>query len=124
MAAFPYLKHVQNIADSQSHPAPLLAQTESYPGASALLIDYIAEPCVRDAQGCLDTNLPNNPYYPFAMCEEYKYIHCGIKKDGMKTYYENMLNEDNTTRSVSSFKNAHGVQKLMASMPNDQALGE
>jgi hypothetical protein len=55
---FPYLDHVQNMADSDSqpqpHPRPWM---ETYPGAGALLSDYIAGPWERDTQGCHETTL-------------------------------------------------------------------
>jgi len=61
--AFPYLKHVENIADSESQPAPpLLSWTETYPRAGAPLSNFIAEPWERDVKGFLETNLQNNPY--------------------------------------------------------------
>jgi len=122
--AFPYLKHVENIADLESQPPPPLTWTDIHPCTGAPLIDCIAEPWERDAHGCHETNLQNNPYYPFATHEEYKYIQGGIKKKGMETYYDSVLKEENTTLSFPSVKNGDGILKLMASMPYDQALGE
>jgi len=121
--AFPYLQHFQTIAETGSHrPHPPLPPMQTFPGAGTPLSNYIAAPWERDTEGCLEKNLQNNPYYLFATCKEYKYIQCGNKQKGMKTYNDNMLKEENTTLRFPSFKNTDDIQKLMARMPDDQAL--
>jgi hypothetical protein len=84
----------------------------------------IAAPSERDTYGFLECNLQNNPHYPFATCEEYKYIHCRLKTKGKKTCYDNVLKEENTGLRFPRFKNGDGVQKVMASITDDVALGE
>jgi hypothetical protein len=42
----------------------------------------------------------------------------------MKTYYDIVLKKEVTALRFPSIKNGDGVQKLMASIPDDQALGE
>jgi hypothetical protein len=123
--AFPYLKLLEHIADSESRPPPLpLPRTETFPSAGVPLSDSIADPWDRDAQVCREKNLQNNPYHPFETREEYKYIQCGIKQKVMTMYYDTMLKEENTALHVPSLKNGDGIQKLVASMPDDQAPGE
>jgi hypothetical protein len=94
---FPYLEHLENIADSDSQPPqPFRPRMDTYSDAGAPLSDYIAEPGEHDTLLVLASNQPNNPYYPFAECEKYKYIQCGIKKNWMKKYYDIVLKEENT----------------------------
>jgi hypothetical protein len=63
-------------------------------------------------------------YFPFAMRDEYNSVQCGINKKHIKTYYDNVLMEENTTLHFPRFNNADPIQKFMASMGNDQGLGE
>jgi len=123
--AFPYLKHIENIADLESQPPPPpLILRERYPGAGAQQNDYIAEPWERHPQGCLGTILQNNPYSPLATSEEFKYMQCGMKGMGMKMYYDHVLKEEHTTLHFPTFNNGDGIQKLVASMVDNQALKE
>ena len=41
----------------------------------------------------------------------------------MKTYYDHVRKDDNTALHFPSFKNRDGIQKLMASMTDNLALG-
>jgi hypothetical protein len=68
----------------------------SFPGADVPHSTYIAELWEQDTQCCLQRNLQCNPYYLVVMREEYKYILCGIKQQGMKRYYDNILKVENT----------------------------
>jgi len=58
------------------------------------------------------------------MHKDYKYVQCGIKMKGMKTYYDNRCKEENTTLWFPNIKNGDGVQKLVASILDDSALDE
>jgi hypothetical protein len=96
--------------------------TEIHCGTGLTLFDFIAEPWEPNTLHCLVTNLLHNPYCPFAIREEYKYMQCKIKMTGLKTYYDNVLKEENTTLYFSRYKHRDCIQKLMVSMPHDQAL--
>jgi hypothetical protein len=97
---------------------------ESYHGTHTPLSNYISERWGRQAQGCLQRKLQRHPYNPFALCEEYKSVQCGIKVKGMKTYHDNLRNIENTGLRFIRVINGNGVQKLMASMPDNRALRE
>jgi hypothetical protein len=88
-----------------------------------VLSDYIAEPEEHNVQGLLETKLQNKPYDPFTMCGGYKYIQCGMKKKGMKTYSDNVVMEGNTVLHIPSYKYRYGVQYLVVSRADDLALG-
>jgi hypothetical protein len=43
---------------------------------------------------------------------------------GMKTYYDTVLNEDNTALCYPSFKNGDGIQKCVGSLPDNHTRWE
>jgi hypothetical protein len=123
--AFPYLELHEHIPYSKYQlPPPSWSRTETCPGAGALLSAYIAGPLECNPLGYLEMNLQNNPYYLSVTCQEYIYIQCGIKKKGMKTYYDNVLKEEYIAQRFPSFKNGDCIQTLMACMPDDLPLGQ
>jgi hypothetical protein len=124
LEVFLYLEHFANIADSESQPpTPPLLRAEAYCCAGAQLSDYIAQQYEHYAQGWFEMNPQNNPYYLFVTWEEYKYIQYGIKKKDMETYCDIMLKKENTPLRLPNFKKWGDIQQLVASMPDNQALG-
>jgi hypothetical protein len=77
---------------------------ETFPTVGFQLSDVIAERQKPALQDCVEKNLQINPYSAFVTREEYKYIHCGIKKKGMKMYYDNLLKEENSALRFPNFK--------------------
>jgi hypothetical protein len=47
-----------------------------------------------------------------------------MKKNNRKRYYDNSVKDEYTALRFPSFKNGDVLQKLVATMPGDQALGE
>jgi len=97
---------------------------ETYLGTGAPLSDYIPELWEHNVQGYLGTNLQNNPYCPFVMREECNSIQCGIKKNGIKTYYDNVLKKEKTTLHLRSFKNGEHIHKLVCGISDHEPFGE
>ena len=123
--AYPYVEHLVSITEpTPVETPPPQPWTETYPNAGTPLVEYIPQQGECDADGCLEDNLRDNPYYPFVSREEFCYVQCGIKKKGMKTYYDDVLKEKNTGLHYPNFRNGDGVKKLVAAMPDDKALGE
>lgn len=58
------------------------------------------------------------------MLEEFKYIHSGIEKKDRMMFYNNVLKEDNPALHFPSVQNKDGVQKKVASMPDDLTRAE
>jgi hypothetical protein len=85
LQVFPYLERDETNADMESQPEPpQLPRTEIYSGAGFPQLDYIPQVCERASQRCLEPYQWNNPYYSFAMRDEYNYIQPVIKKNEMK----------------------------------------
>jgi len=120
---FPYLEHIESITDSESQPPPPpLWYMQTYPSAGTPLSDYITPPWEGDTQSCLETTPQNNAYFQFVTRGEFRYIQCGMIMKGMKTYYDNGLKGENTALCFRTFKKWECIQKLVASMPDNQAL--
>jgi hypothetical protein len=51
-------------------------------------------------------------------------VKCAIKKKGMKSDCDNVMKEDNTTLGFVNFKTGDGILNHLASMADDQAVGE
>jgi len=103
---------------------PRLPQMETFLGTGAPQSNYIAEPWKCDTQGFLETNIQNNPYYPLARREEYKYIQCGIRKRDTKTYCDNALKQENTALCFATYEKRIAIKNRVARMPDGLALGE